>query len=428
MNFEPSSFQNSNKESFSAQKEDGVGAAMRAIRPLVSVIVTNFNYAAFLEQAVTSVMSQTYPNIECVIVDDCSTDESPARIAELRIRYPNLKTFVNEANGGQSVSCLEGFERTLGAYVIFLDADDYLLPDCVETHIRAHLSLRIPVGFTSVDMIQLVNERVTTTTFQGLSDFVRSGTGLRHNIFREFEWGPQQVAGRPKLKKKLHYVPARDAGQWPWAPTSANCFRRDALNLVMNNKKLRELRINTDTYLLRGVTALCGSVLVDLPLAVYRIHANNNFTMHADLHHLRGFKTISWKNNSQIAMSSIIDHIVDSLPELSLRMESRYIVEALIGLSDAFPKVEASRFGLNYLTEVLLKRRRWFFDTIGKDRFYDILSYGSKPKKRFLILLVNGFLPAVSWAIEHGFIFPAAASGLKAPEAKTLESAAIPSE
>ncbi|MGA2638981.1 glycosyltransferase family 2 protein, partial [Methylocella sp.] len=426
MNFEPSSFLNTNEESLSARKEDGLGDSMRAIRPLVSVIVTNYNYAAFLEQAVSSVMSQTYPNIECVIVDDRSTDESPSVIARLKTRYPNLRTFVNEANGGQSVSCLEGFERTLGAYVIFLDADDYLLPDCVETHIRAHLSLRIPVGFTSVDMIQLVNERITTTTFEGFSNFVRSGAGLGHNIVRE--WEPQQVAGQPKLKKSLHYVPARDAGQWPWAPTSANCFRRDALNLVMNNRRLRELRINTDTYLLRGVTALCGSVLVDAPLAVYRIHPSNNFTLHADLHHLRAFKTSLWKQNSQIAMSSIIDHIVDSLPELSLQMEYRYIVEALIGLSDAFPKVEASRFGLNYLTEVLLKRRRWFFDTIGKDRFYDILSYGSKPKKRFLTLLANGVLPVVSWAIDRGYIFPAAASGPGAPETKVLESTAISSE
>lgn len=137
----------------SRQEEARAPNALAAIRPLVSIVVTNYNYAAFLEQAVASVMAQTYSNIECVIVDDCSTDENPSVIARLKARYPKLRTVVNETNGGQSVSCLEGFERTRGAYVIFLDADDYLLPDCVETHIRAHLSLRIPVGFTSLDMI-----------------------------------------------------------------------------------------------------------------------------------------------------------------------------------------------------------------------------------------------------------------------------------
>ena len=274
-----------------------------------------------------------------------------------------------------------------------------------------------------------MDERITTATFQDLSNFVRSGTGLGHNILRDFEWDLEPVAGRPDLKERLHYVAPRDAGKWPWSPTSANCFRRDALDLIMNNKKLREVRINTDAYMLRGVAALCGSVLIDLPLVVYRIYGGNNFVFRAGLHRFNGFKTALWKKNSQICMTSIIDHIVDRLPELSTEIENpHFIVEALIALSDTFPKIEASRFGLNYLTEVLLRRRRWFIATIGKERFYDLLFFGSDPRKRRRLMKMADFgLPMLSSAIDRGFVFPPA-GGQNRAESKKIASAAISAE
>src|SRR5579863_4892344 len=102
--------------------------------PLVSVVIVNYNYGRYLEEAVASVFGQTYANVECIIVDNASTDETPKVLAALCERYPQLIIVRRTSNEGQTAASLDGFARTTGHYVIFLDADDILLPRCIETH------------------------------------------------------------------------------------------------------------------------------------------------------------------------------------------------------------------------------------------------------------------------------------------------------
>ncbi len=121
--------------------------------PLVSVIIVNYNYGRFLKQAADSIFEQNYPNIECIIVDNASTDCSAAVLLDISRQYPGAKIVRRKDPGGQSLASKEGFEASSGEYVVFLDADDYLLASFVETHVFVHLSLRVPVGFSSSDMI-----------------------------------------------------------------------------------------------------------------------------------------------------------------------------------------------------------------------------------------------------------------------------------
>src|SRR6202040_3570382 len=129
--------------------------------PLVSVIIVNYNYGRFLKQAADSVFEQTYPNLECIIVDTASTDCSAAVLLDISRECPGAKIVRRKEPGGQSLASKEGFEASSGEYVVFLDADDYLLASFVETHVFVHLSLRVPVGFSSSDMIQAVEEKPT---------------------------------------------------------------------------------------------------------------------------------------------------------------------------------------------------------------------------------------------------------------------------
>ncbi len=109
--------------------------------PLVSIIVVNYNYGRFLSAAVESICNQSYPNIELIIVDDASTDESSNVLDLLTDLYSDAKIVRRQENGGQSAASRSGFERSSGDYIIFVDADDMLL---VATHIFVHLSLRVP--------------------------------------------------------------------------------------------------------------------------------------------------------------------------------------------------------------------------------------------------------------------------------------------
>lgn len=100
---------------------------------LVSIIITNHNYARFLRGAIDSALAQSRQPIEVIVVDDGSTDGSRAIIES----YGDRVRAIFQANGGQTAAFNAGFAASAGEVVIFLDADDRLHPDCVETVIRA---------------------------------------------------------------------------------------------------------------------------------------------------------------------------------------------------------------------------------------------------------------------------------------------------
>ncbi len=105
--------------------------------PMVSIIVNNYNYGQFLADAIDSALAQTYPNCEVIVVDDGSTDISPHIIAS----YGSEILAIRKSNGGQASALNAGFRASQGDVVIFLDADDVLLPETagrVADALRAH--------------------------------------------------------------------------------------------------------------------------------------------------------------------------------------------------------------------------------------------------------------------------------------------------
>lgn len=96
---------------------------------LVSILVNNHNYGAYVVDAVQSALDQTYPHIEVIVIDDGSTDDSMARLAE--ISDPRLLV-VAQANGGQAAACNAGWRLASGQYILFLDSDDLLDPAVIE--------------------------------------------------------------------------------------------------------------------------------------------------------------------------------------------------------------------------------------------------------------------------------------------------------
>ena len=85
--------------------------------PLVSVIIVNYGYGCFLRDAVNSVFSQHYPHIECIIVDNASTDDGSDILIDLSRQFPGAKIVRRKDNGGQSLASKEGFEASSGEYI-----------------------------------------------------------------------------------------------------------------------------------------------------------------------------------------------------------------------------------------------------------------------------------------------------------------------
>jgi Glycosyl transferase family 2 len=96
---------------------------------LVSITINNHNYARFLSAAIDSALAQTHADIEVIVVDDGSTDESWSVIES----YGDRIRAVRSANGGQGSAYNLGFEHCRGEWVLFLDADDTLDASAIET-------------------------------------------------------------------------------------------------------------------------------------------------------------------------------------------------------------------------------------------------------------------------------------------------------
>ena len=91
--------------------------------PLISVVITCYNHGKYLHQSVGSILQQEYNNYEIILVDDGSSDDTRAIAAS----FPSVK-YVYQENAGLSAARNTGIDHCKGKYVIFLDADDWLLP------------------------------------------------------------------------------------------------------------------------------------------------------------------------------------------------------------------------------------------------------------------------------------------------------------
>lgn len=99
--------------------------------PLISIIMPCYNAEAFVEETIKGVFQQTYPNVELIIVDDGSIDQSPAILFESEKKYPALKIF-SQANSGPYPARNLALKHAQGEFIAFLDADDYWAPDCLK--------------------------------------------------------------------------------------------------------------------------------------------------------------------------------------------------------------------------------------------------------------------------------------------------------
>lgn len=121
--------------------------------PLISVIVPVYNIKEYLPRCVSSILNQTYDNLELILVDDGSTDETGALCDELAEQDPRVRVFHKE-NGGSSSARNLGISMAKGAYLGFVDSDDYISPDMYERLVHGLLESHaqmVQIGRDEVD-------------------------------------------------------------------------------------------------------------------------------------------------------------------------------------------------------------------------------------------------------------------------------------
>ena len=152
-------------------------------RPLLSIVIPSYNGAAYLPRAVSSAFAFSNVPVEVLVVDDGSTDDTPAVLQGLARDFPALKMFRKD-NGGLSSARNFGIEQASGCYLVLLDSDDELIPietlDALDGH---------------VDIVRLGVEELTT-----------DGRVIHHLDHSNARSGPQLLEAASRTRR--FYTPS----------------------------------------------------------------------------------------------------------------------------------------------------------------------------------------------------------------------------
>nr|WP_321262364.1 glycosyltransferase family 2 protein [uncultured Sphaerochaeta sp.] len=135
---------------------------MDFVKDLVSVIIPVYNAEKFLQATLHSVINQTYKNIEIVIVDDCSTDNSAEIIRHFISNQIEIVYYLQDKNRGAGAARNKALELARGQYVAFLDSDDIWLFEKIERQISLMKEKRTGFCYAAIEMIDENNQIVKT--------------------------------------------------------------------------------------------------------------------------------------------------------------------------------------------------------------------------------------------------------------------------
>lgn len=175
---------------------------------MVSVIIPNYNYAAYLGQAIDSALGQLYPAVEVLVVDDGSTDGSEAVLRG----YGDRIRWVRQARVGVSAARNRGIQESRGALIAFLDADDMWKPEKLARQVALLEDPRVGMVFCGIEYVNEVGRRLNVSVTG------RSGQALKEIAL--LRWPGAPGIGSTALIRKACFD--RVGGFDPQLSTSAD--------------------------------------------------------------------------------------------------------------------------------------------------------------------------------------------------------------
>jgi len=235
--------------------------------PLISVVITTYNYGRFIEEAIESVLAQEFPSdqLEVVIVDDGSTDGTGERVK----KYGSKLRYFYQKNRGQAAALNLGFAEARGEILSLLDADDYFLPGTLAR---------------------------VADVFQG-----DAGLGMFYHPFLEFdmETKEERVSRFPLVSGSVYQEMAKFAHYV--GPGTSVSFRRRFLDKLLPIPE--EIRMLADGYIGSLIIFMAPILATTECLAAYRFHGKNSF--HADEAQLSNERRENWLRMFEIEIAAM---------------------------------------------------------------------------------------------------------------------------
>lgn len=137
-----------------------------SIKNMVSVIIPMYNRQEYIEECISSVLSQTYKSLEIILIDDGSTDRTVEICNELKDKFSNIRlALINHA--GVSAARNKGIDLSRGKYLFFLDSDDIIHPRLIETLVTGLVQENADIGGT---LVENISEDVWHTVYDKINE------------------------------------------------------------------------------------------------------------------------------------------------------------------------------------------------------------------------------------------------------------------
>ena len=131
---------------------------MKFSNELISIVVPVYNVETYIDNCVSSIMSQTYRNIEIILVDDGSTDKSGEMCENFKLKDGRIRV-VHKKNGGLSDARNKGIDIATGAYIMFVDSDDYMPTYAVEYLYELLMEYQADASIGKLEMTKDLNSK-----------------------------------------------------------------------------------------------------------------------------------------------------------------------------------------------------------------------------------------------------------------------------
>lgn len=233
-------------------------------KPLVSILITNYNYEKFVSEAIESALQQTYHPIEIIVVDDSSTDNSLSVIEQYKDRIQT----VSQINGGLISALNTGFSHCKGEIICLLDSDDVFSPQKIQTVVEI---------FESFPKCEWC--------FHSLEYFSQPLESLFANACTEPASGNTDNIQRIDFRKGL----AKGKCESIQTATSGLSFKRSLLTQIIPMSPL----LPTDNYLKLAACFLSCGIFVKKALGLQRVHSTNSYTEVRSIPHLKAINHIT---------------------------------------------------------------------------------------------------------------------------------------
>ncbi len=290
--------------------------------PLVSIVIVNWNYGRYVSDAIQSVKDQSYRNLECLVVDNGSTDASADVIAASITGDARFRLHRLPHNHGHLGAAIQSLGMVIGDFINFLDADDVLLPEFIKTHIMVHLNASLAAGCTSSNCLDMAEDGSALTAGNYLARLSwRKGEPSLAPKTRNIEVQKADDREYEALADMTRYASSSTRG-WLWSPGSSNVFRRRLLMRLAPPTRPPEIFGGVDGFFLPIVHAITGTHFIDRPLSAYRHHAANDHSVLPSLVGVRSGTPEAEKRGAatlRLALATLIDGF-DSMPIYAARL------------------------------------------------------------------------------------------------------------